>query len=99
MVRLVSDDVEDGSYLLLLEEQPPPISPEDFTSLPELTRREGEILHLVARGRTDRQVASALYVSPYTVNKHLHNVYRKLGVGGRAGAVSKALEASGHLRP
>lgn len=99
VVRLVSDDVEEGTCLLLLEEQAPPISAEDFTSLPELTRREGEILHLVARGKSDQQAASSLHVSPYTVGKHLQNVYRKLGVGGRAGAVSKALEASGRLRP
>jgi DNA-binding CsgD family transcriptional regulator len=53
-----------------------------------LTRREREILAWVARGKTNREVAAALHLSPGTVRKHLDNVYAKLGVGSRAGAVA-----------
>jgi DNA-binding NarL/FixJ family response regulator len=55
-----------------------------------LTSREIEILELVADGRTNREVASALWLSDQTVKFHLANVYRKLGVGGRREAVDLA---------
>lgn len=57
-----------------------------------LTERETEILLGVARGQTNLQVAASLYVSPFTVKTHLQRIYRKLGVGSRAGALSRALE-------
>ena len=52
----------------------------------ELTPRELEILEHVAAGRTDREIATALYVSPRTVHKHLQHVYEKLGVRTRTAA-------------
>lgn len=58
-----------------------------------LTSREAEILLDVARGRSNRQIASSLYVSPLTVKTHLQRIYRKLGVGGRAEALSRALQS------
>jgi predicted ATPase/DNA-binding CsgD family transcriptional regulator len=57
-----------------------------------LTAREGEVLHLVARGLTNAQVAQALIVTPRTVNAHLTAIYGKLGVTSRAGAIRYALE-------
>ena len=58
---------------------------------PRLTRRELEILRLVARGRTNRQVAELIWVTDQTVKYHLANVYRKLGVGSRFDAVEWAV--------
>lgn len=55
-----------------------------------LTSREREILAWVARGKTNREIAAVLYLAPGTVRKHLDNVYAKLGVGNRAGAVARA---------
>jgi DNA-binding CsgD family transcriptional regulator len=55
-----------------------------------LTPREREILAWVARGKTNREIATVLYLAPGTVGKHLDNVYAKLGVGSRAGAVARA---------
>jgi DNA-binding CsgD family transcriptional regulator len=43
-----------------------------------LTEREEEVLHLVAQGLTDAQVADALVISPRTVNAHLRSIYSKL---------------------
>ena len=57
---------------------------------PLLTRRELEILRLVAEGRTNRDVAELLWVSDQTVKFHLANVYRKLSVNTRAEAVEWA---------
>lgn len=57
-----------------------------------LTRREVEILQLVAHGMTNGAVARTLWVSSETVKFHLSNVYRKLGVGNRAEATRWAIE-------
>jgi DNA-binding NarL/FixJ family response regulator len=52
-------------------------------SQPRLTRRELEILRLVAEGRSNREVARLLWVTDQTVKFHLANTYRKLGVRNR----------------
>ncbi len=56
-----------------------------------LTKRELEVLRLVAEGHTDREVADILVISPRTVNRHLGNIYVKLDVPGRAAAVAYAI--------
>jgi DNA-binding CsgD family transcriptional regulator len=58
-----------------------------------LTDREIVILRLVAAGRTNSAIAHELRLSPRTVAKHLEHVYRKLGVSGRAAAVSRMTTA------
>ena len=58
-----------------------------------LTAREIEILDLVARGGSNREVGAALWLSDQTVKFHLANVYRKLGVASRAAAVARARAA------
>ena len=55
-----------------------------------LTDREEEVLRLVARGLTNRQVGEQLYISGKTVSVHMSNVLGKLGASGRAEAVSVA---------
>jgi DNA-binding CsgD family transcriptional regulator len=56
-----------------------------------LTKREQEVLCLVAEGHTDREVAETLVISPRTVNRHLSNIFVKLDVPGRAAAVAYAI--------
>jgi DNA-binding NarL/FixJ family response regulator len=56
-----------------------------------LSVREMEILLLVARGLSNRQIASALTVTEATVKRHLANAYPKMGVASRGAAVRKAL--------
>lgn len=58
-----------------------------------LTRREVEILHLVTQGKTNKEIAADLYISPLTVRTHLEHVYQKLGVGSRTEAVAFVLGA------
>ena len=58
----------------------------------DLTRRELEVLRLIASGSTDAEIAEALVVSVRTVHAHLRSVYRKLGVSSRASATSYAYE-------
>lgn len=57
-----------------------------------LTEREVEVLQLIARGRTNRDVADQLYISPKTVGRHIENIYNKIGVSTRAGAAIFAME-------
>lgn len=57
-----------------------------------LTRREVEVLRLVARGLTNAAVAEELYISPRTIGKHLESIYSKLNVSNRAAAASWATE-------
>jgi ATP/maltotriose-dependent transcriptional regulator MalT len=55
-----------------------------------LTRREREILILVADGLSDREIAAALFIEQGTVRSHLTNIYGKLQVGSRTAAVAAA---------
>jgi DNA-binding NarL/FixJ family response regulator len=56
-----------------------------------LSDRELEVLVLVARGLSNRQVARELHISEATVKRHLANIYEKIGVGSRSDAVRTAL--------
>jgi DNA-binding NarL/FixJ family response regulator len=56
-----------------------------------LSARELEILILAARGLSNHQIASSLYLSEGTVKRHLANVYQKMGVGTRGQASKEAL--------
>jgi len=71
---------------------PPPVPP----CAPQcpLTDREREVLQWLAGGKTDRDIALILGISPRTVHKHLQRVYEKLGVETRTAAVSRYM----HLR-
>lgn len=55
-----------------------------------LTQRESEVLLWIARGKSNRDIGEILGLSPRTVNKHLEQVYAKLGVENRASAAVKA---------
>jgi DNA-binding NarL/FixJ family response regulator len=60
--------------------------------LPSLTRREGEILALVAEGLSNSKMARLLWLSEQTVKFHLSNIYRKLGVANRTAAARWAIQ-------
>ncbi|MEZ4715298.1 MAG: LuxR C-terminal-related transcriptional regulator [Caldilineaceae bacterium] len=63
-----------------------------------LTRRELEILRLLAARLTNQEIASRLVVSPATVKRRTANIYQKLHVNGRRHAVAKA-RTTGYLPP
>jgi DNA-binding CsgD family transcriptional regulator len=61
------------------------------TGLPAgLSAREVEVLRMVAEGKTNREIATALVISEKTVSRHLENTFRKLGVSSRAAATAFA---------
>lgn len=61
-----------------------------INSFGQLTAREAEVLRWVAAGKSDAQIGAILRISARTVQKHLQNVYSKLGVEGRTAAVMRA---------
>lgn len=58
---------------------------------PGLTRREHEVLGLLATGCTNKDIAQALFISEKTVKSHLHNIFRKLKVTRRLQAILYAI--------
>lgn len=62
-------------------------------ALGALTDRERQVLSLVARGMTNKQIAAALTISANTVKRHLRSIFQKLGTSTRAAAAAVAVEA------
>ena len=56
-----------------------------------LTRRERQIVEMLARGATGEQIAQELVLSPETVQKHVHNAKRKIGAETRAHLIALAM--------
>jgi DNA-binding NarL/FixJ family response regulator len=71
------------------DEQP---AEDEQSDAPALTERELTILASVAAGLTTKAISGELWVSEHTVKFHLTNIYRKLGVSNRSGAVRYAYE-------
>ena len=63
-----------------------------------LSRRELEVLLMVARGMSNQQIAISLYLSEATVKRHLANIYPRIGVSSRGEAVRMAL-SKGWITP
>ena len=80
-----------GDLLLILDEkrhaEPPPSPMAQFN----LTPRENDVLGWLAKGKTNRDIADILGMSPRTVNKHLEHIFIKLGVETRSAAVALAI--------
>lgn len=57
-----------------------------------ITQREKEVLSLVNEGKSQKEIASLLYLSKNTVNRHMSNIYLKLDVNNKMQAVKKALQ-------
>jgi pimeloyl-ACP methyl ester carboxylesterase/DNA-binding CsgD family transcriptional regulator len=76
---------------VLTAETPSPKDPaQGEPSAALLSRREREVLKLVADGLNDREIAEQLILSPHTVHRHVANIRHKLGRGTRTAAVAEA---------
>lgn len=86
--------VDNKEYLLRLTDAP---SAENHTDLLRqqfsVTQREADVLLWIANGKTNREIAQILEMSPRTVNKHLEQIFKKLGVENRTSAAAMAIRA------
>ena len=85
MGRLNSDE-----FLLRLAKDAALDSPDELGKQLGLTVREGEVLSWLSKGKTNRDIAQILGLSPRTVDKHLEQIYAKLGVENRTAAAAVA---------
>ncbi|WP_298242893.1 response regulator [uncultured Bradyrhizobium sp.] len=83
-----------NEFLLRLSRESGTTLPAEFTSELGLTTREGEVLAWLSKGKTNRDIAQILGLSPRTVDKHLEQIYAKLGVENRTAAAAIATNAT-----
>ena len=83
-----------NEFLLRLAKDATPDLPARFSSELGLTTREGEVLSWLSKGKTNRDIAQILGLSPRTVDKHLEQIYAKLGVENRTAAAAIATNAT-----
>jgi DNA-binding NarL/FixJ family response regulator len=83
-----------NEFLLRLAKDSGTGTPAEFSSQLGLTTREGEVLSWLSKGKTNRDIAQILGLSPRTVDKHLEQIYAKLGVENRTAAAAIATSAS-----
>ena len=67
-------------------------NPTQLTFIPKLTRREKEVLNLIAEEHTNQEIAELLFISTKTVESHRNNLIQKLAVRNTAGLIRVALE-------
>lgn len=85
--------VDQREYLLRLQEvQKPSEATGALRTRFSLTGRESDVLLWIANGKTNREIGQILEMSPRTVNKHLEQVFRKLGVENRTSAAAAAIK-------
>lgn len=97
IIRLIPNAISDR-YLLFLEERELPTFSVPALEFLGLTKREAEVLFWIAKDKSNAGIARAIGCCEGTVRKHLENLYKKLGVQTRMGAVMVALEKLGILR-
>jgi DNA-binding NarL/FixJ family response regulator len=83
-----------NEFLLRLAKDSSADTPAAFSSELGLTTREGEVLSWLSKGKTNRDIAQILGLSPRTVDKHLEQIYAKLGVENRTAAAAMATNTS-----
>ena len=64
---------------------------ENFSSMPELSPRQMEILNLVAKGFSNKEIAEIIGISPDTVKEHVANIFQRIGASSRAEAATLAV--------
>jgi LuxR family maltose regulon positive regulatory protein len=67
-----------------------PVEPSGQALVEPLSQRELEVLHLIALGRANKEIARQLFIAPGTVKAHTASIYRKLDVANRTEAVARA---------
>ncbi len=93
LVLTYTDATSEGSHLIKFKSHNLKLETQTLKLKLKITRREADVLFWVAKGKTDWEIAQILSISERTVNKHLEQIYRKLGVNNRTSATALALSA------
>lgn len=83
---------DDGDFLVKIQSPNAEIAPVVLEDNLQITQREAEVLLWVAHGKTNRDIGDILHMSPRTVNKHLEQIYPKIGADNRTAAASIAIQ-------
>jgi len=98
LLTKIDNNYSQRNVLIQLKEQSQMPSIEDIMqACSNLTPREAEVMHWVTMGKTNRDIAEILSLSPRTVNKHLEHVFEKLYVETRTAAVLHVMSACQNL--
>ena len=89
-LKLVNEQ-QDSDILLRLIDGERPSDTQLLQTQLKITARESEVLYWITQGKTNREIAVILQLSPRTVNKHLEQIFPKLGVDNRTAAATMAL--------
>jgi pimeloyl-ACP methyl ester carboxylesterase/DNA-binding CsgD family transcriptional regulator len=73
--------------------RPGPSVDQAGVAAPSLSRRQQEVLHLLSLGKTTREIAAELVLSERTVERHISDIYGKIGANSRAAAIAYALRS------
>jgi DNA-binding NarL/FixJ family response regulator len=87
-VEIIFEREQEELFLLRIIENKLAKTAEDLKDKLPITKRESEVLYWVSNGKTSWEIAQILEMSPRTVNKHLEQVYKKLGVDNRTSAAA-----------
>lgn len=82
----------EDEFLLKIQSPDVEIEPSSLEESLSITYREAEVLLWLAHGKTNREIAEILQMSPRTVNKHLEQMYPKIGADNRTSAASIAIQ-------
>jgi len=83
---------DEDEFLLKIQSPNVEIDPAILEDSLAITYRESEVLLWIAHGKTNREIADILEMSPRTVNKHLEQMYPKIGANNRTSAASVAIQ-------
>lgn len=91
-VTFIGDEKNNGFLLRLIKDNEQNTT-QNFKTAFGVTNRESQVLDWIAKGKTNREIALILDMSPRTVNKHLEQIFKKLEVDNRTCAARKAIES------
>lgn len=87
-IEIVYERAQKNMHLLHIKEFKQEKSADSLKQSLPITKRESEVLYWVSYGKTSWEISKILEMSPRTVNKHLEQIYRKLGVDNRTSAAA-----------
>lgn len=82
----------EGKLYLSVDINAGPATPKSKGNVPVLTHREKEVLHLIAEGYTNHQIAEKLFISPHTIDSHSKNLLNKFEVKNTAALINSAVK-------